>query len=223
MVVLMSATNRSDVRVADDFYSTPKWATLSIKRVLDDRPWADMVDPCAGDGAILDVFGDLGTGIEINRDRAMKCGTRCQIGDALAPERDWGEPDLIVTNPPFSLAMAFAERALDEVREGGTVALLLRLSWLASGERKTFHEAHPCDVYVMSRRPAFAASLKCKPKEGRSCGWHVMQALDAERVKACPDCGSHVSVTTSDSADYGWFVFGPGRGNRWFMLEEVGS
>lgn len=43
------------------------------------------------------------------------------------------EPDWIVTNPPFTLALPFLKRALEEARVG--VAFLLRLAWVESQER----------------------------------------------------------------------------------------
>ena len=45
----MSATNRSNVRVASDFYATPAWCTRAI---LPHLPVTSVLDPCAGDGAI---------------------------------------------------------------------------------------------------------------------------------------------------------------------------
>ena len=47
---------------------------------------------------------------------------------ALAPAADF-----VVTNPPFSLAVEFALRALEVAHRG--VALLVRTNWLAGGER----------------------------------------------------------------------------------------
>lgn len=52
----MSATGRSNVRRADDYYSTPEWCTVAIcEELLPEIEELNMgqgfaLDPCAGDG-----------------------------------------------------------------------------------------------------------------------------------------------------------------------------
>ncbi len=240
----MSATNRSDVREPDDHYATPAWCVKAILPHLfkGDGRDNDLLDPCAGTGAILDAVreyrdacgpddGIAGTtlrGIENNQARRDACltkGLSVELADALA--RPWGGPQFVVANPPYSSAMRFVERALGEIGKDGTVAFLLRLSWLESQARKNFHRKHPADLYVLSSRPEFVASVKCvaeKTPEGvlrlkKGCGWHDTFPIDEPRPTKCRDCRGRVSVTTTDSAAYAWFVFGPGRGNRWFLLD----
>ncbi|HSN20084.1 MAG TPA: class I SAM-dependent methyltransferase [Usitatibacter sp.] len=188
----MSATNvpKADgtltERHADDAYMTPRWCIGAILPHLGRAHRT--LDPCCGDGAILDAFGvGAAYGIEIDPGResmARAKGHEVVCADALAlPPTLWRRPDRIVTNPPFALALPFLERALAEVAEGGTVAFLLRLAWMAGRKRAAFHRAHPSDVYVLSKRPSFTANGK------------------------------------SDSAEYAWFCFGPGRGGRWSVLD----
>jgi hypothetical protein len=186
----VSATGRGADRRPDDFYSTPGWVTRAILPFL--PLTGDVLDPCAGDGAILREISkhtrarnlDIEPrGIELDGGRAAACEAEhaCKHEDALYT--GWGEPSLIITNPPYSLALAFVVRALKVITpQGGTVAMLLRLAWLASLERAKFHERYPADVYVLPRRPSFTGDGK------------------------------------SDSTDYGWFVWGPGRGGRWQIL-----
>jgi len=222
----LSATGRSDVRDPDDFYETPAWC---VHAILPHLPSGGRVlDPGCGTGAILRAImatpafahADL-HGIELDADRAEQarglfCGTRghqVETGDFFTGSVD--SANLVVANPPFSLAMEFVARSIAITKPyRGTVAMLLRLNWLASQERLAFHRANPSDVFILPRRPSFCASLRCKVK----CGWHVLQKLDAPRAKECPACGGAVVVTTSDSTEYAWFVFGPGRGNRWSLL-----
>lgn len=156
----MSVTGHNPVRRADDYYATPSWCTLSILRHLPDFKLA--LDPCAGDGAILRVLREtysarvLVEGIELDQERARVAGAR--HGDALAPSTAWPRADLVITNPPYKLAMEFVERALAEVTPGGTVAMLLRLGWLASQKRAAFLRRNTPCVYVLSRRPSFTGS-----------------------------------------------------------------
>lgn len=219
----MSATGRSlpaetgHVRHADDFYETPAWCTRAILKHL---PVGNALDPCCGRGAILDVCHETGRGtwgIELDAQRAdmsRVAGHMVETADALVAA--WSLGDVLVTNPPYALAMAFVEKSLE--RPNRHSAFLLRLNWLESQERAAFHRAHPSDVYVMSRRPSFCASISCNQRKG-GCGWHVTQPVDDARPLRCPDCSGKLTVTTSDSTAYAWFVWGPGRGNRWHILD----
>jgi hypothetical protein len=218
-----------------DFYETPAWATAAVVPYLPDLGRVSVLDPCAGRGAILDVLeaaGGVSCGIEWDPIRAalarssrpVACGDA--LGMAAGVWRDWAEaqarpgaPVLVVMNPPFARAGEFVGRALAEVGPAGTVAALLRLAFLESKERAPFHRARPADVLVLSERPSFVVSLRCA---GR-CGWSVQVAPDAARPTACGACGGALRTTTSDSAAYAWFVWGPGCGGQWAMLERGAS
>jgi len=94
-------------------------------------------------------------------------------GDALVLTDEYfpgGPPDLIISNPPFTRAREFAERAFDLVRPGGLVAFLLRLNWMAGQERAAWHRAAPSDVYVLPRRPSFRADGRSDATE---YGWFL--------------------------------------------------
>ena len=174
----MSSTARGAVRADRDFYVTPAWAVLAIAPHV--RLAGVVVDPCAGDGAILlalrehDPALDV-RGIEIDAARATLAGAVC--ADALA--YPW-QAGAVVMNPPFALAQAFVERACASTL--GDVAVLMRLGMLAGQKRTAFWRGHPADVFVLSRRPSFTGG-------------------------------------GTDSADYAWFLFGPGRGGRWARLD----
>jgi hypothetical protein len=193
----MSSTNRGAQREPDDFYETPAWATRAI---LPHLPWHSpsstvVLDPFAGRGAILDVVHRTQRanlyGIELDPGRAEACARLAEVmtGDAFAPQ-GWA-PALsfspitqwtIITNPPYSRAQEAVERGLVEIGAEGTMAMLLRLPWLASQKRAPLHRAHPADLFVLPRRPSFTGK-------------------------------------GTDSADYAWFVWGPGRGGRWSILD----
>jgi hypothetical protein len=164
----------------------------------------------------------------------------------------WSGFDLIMSNPPYGLAMEFILESLRLTeKRGGEVAMLLRLGWLASETRADFHRKHPSDVYILPKRPSYAISAVCDKK----CGWSQLYSLDPyargpilieEQVPAqaslfgefanacvataqavaieapatCPRCRAKVRTSSSDSADYGWYVWGEGRGNRWFLLDS---
>lgn len=176
------------VRHPDDWYATPAWATRAIMRALRvPQTFCDpdtMIDPCCGDGAILDVAAEMWPGarrmgVEIDRDRAAIAEGRGHVGpkhavvcgDALGP-LPWGSFfNIVITNPPYALAMEFVERSLREVAEGGLVVMLLRIAWLASQKRAPFLRANTPSIYVLPKRPSFTGK-------------------------------------GTDSADYAWFVWG---------------
>ena len=73
------------------------------------------------------------------------------------------EPDIIITNPPFSIAMDVVNKALRDVKQGGFVIMLLRLNFFGSKERFKFFKEHmPKYVFVHHKRMSFFE----KKKEG---------------------------------------------------------
>lgn len=146
-----------------DDYPTPGWA---IDVILPHLPLDGVVlEPACGAGAILAHLLDAGVpnalarGIEIDAGRAEEAralGVHVAAQDALDGDPgSWGSPHLIITNPPFRRALPFVERALREVAPGGVVAMLLRIGFIEGKDRRPFHQAHPADLYVLSRRPSF--------------------------------------------------------------------
>lgn len=246
----MSSTGRTEgLRHPDDFYQTPDFATKAILPHLAPPSRRIILDPCCGKGAILkavrEVYGVTPKqyrGLELDKPRAdfarknVSASILCR--DALQTKlwvADRTSPLTIVMNPPFSLSMEFVLRGLVEMTDpSDEMAVLLRLNWLASKERKEFHRKHPSDVYVLDRRPSFAVSMKCDPKKkgefvlgkgpnegnGKGCGWASLFEIGAPLPERCSQCSNiRLSKVTSDSNDCGWYVWGNGRGNRWHILD----
>lgn len=162
----MSSTGRAGVRREGDFYATPEHCTEAVLPFLPDVRIAQnaiIVDPGAGTGAITRPlcrrYGGHAAAIlavEINPALAAEIDSadRVVVADYLTAELP--PANLIVGNPPFSLAQEFVARSLLLAAPvGGTVAMLLRLSFIASKKRRDFHRSHPSDVYVLSSRPSF--------------------------------------------------------------------
>jgi predicted RNA methylase len=220
----MSSTHGGDALDPSNHFRTPDWATDAVIPYL---PLGGViVDAGCGEGAILHRMQLAARdasflGIELDTERAERCRVKRGGAGTAVMAGDWLDPachidaDLVVSNPPFSLAQPFIERALEfTARRHGTVAMLLRATWHVPQCRAPFAFLHPFDLGTLSRRPDFVASLKCKAK----CGWKIMQPIEAPRPKACPTCGKPVTVVTTDSADYAWHIWGPGRGHRFFPL-----
>jgi hypothetical protein len=64
-----------------------------------------------------------------------------------------GRQDIIITNPPYSLALPFLQKSLSEA---DTVVYLLRLNFLGSAARKPFWDAYPpTHLFTITPRPRF--------------------------------------------------------------------
>ena len=206
----MSATSRGIHRSPDDFYSTPAWCTERLLRRLPEP--RTVLEPCAGTGAIVDVVratwpNAIVGAIELDPFRALESNAFCSDYLAVAP----GPYDLIITNPPYDRAQEFVERALTHA---GTVAMLLRLGFLASQKRRAFWIDHPADMYVLPERPSFLTACACR--DGHR--WWLPAGSPTPKRCIEPECSRRVKVTRTDSADYAWFVWGAGRGLRWAHL-----
>lgn len=212
----MSSTNRGAVRQPDDLYITPAWAVKAIGPRLT-KSGSIILDPAVGTGVLLAVEDDFD---HITLTRGMDVVDRgwpnTTVRDALSPE-PWPEADLIICNPPYSLAFQFLKRALREVSERGEVAFLLRLAWMAGLERARFHLEHPSDVYVLSKRPSFTTHLKWTDVR---CNM-FLPAKPGKKPKQCDREFGHddeCMAIGTDSCEYAWFVWGYGRGWHWQVL-----
>jgi hypothetical protein len=201
--------------VQDDFYATPAWATEAILPYLVTP--TSVLEPAAGNGAIVKAArkywpkADF-VAVELDPVRAAECERHCFTAQCDFLSHYGTRPfDLAISNPPYSLAQAFIERCLSCAHQ---VAMLLRVGFVAGLQREPFWERYPADFYVLPRRPQFAASLKCK-----SCDWHVTLPIDEPRPPCCPVCGGARTVSTSDSSDYAWFVWGTNVTGKWRRLE----
>jgi hypothetical protein len=93
------------------------------------------------------------------------------LGDFL----DWPggfdfAPEVVIGNPPYSLAEAFVRRSRS-LWPGAQVMFLLRLGFLASAERASLwaDAGHP-DVYVLPDRPSFTGDGRT---DGADYAWYV--------------------------------------------------
>ncbi len=123
-----------------DYYPTPPWCYENLN--IDWELFSSIMEPCRGDGRILEFF------------RAM--GKECKWAEILEG-KDFFEytdhHDLVFTNPPFSLALEFVTHALTL---SPTVIMLLRLNFLGSITRHNWWKDNsPIALHVLSKRPSF--------------------------------------------------------------------
>lgn len=158
----MSSTNRGYDRHISDYYVTPVseikkfWREFKAhndisdtKCVLDPSSGGDSKHPMSYPEVLKDETFDLIT-MDIREDSLSVLK-----GDYLKTEFD--KPfDMIITNPPFSCAMQFLQKALNEVKDGGYVIMLLRLNFLGSKTRNEWLKNNmPYEIYVHGKRMSF--------------------------------------------------------------------
>lgn len=168
----MSATGRGAERVENDFYETPAWLTRAIlpeiKQLHGDRPL--FLEPACGQGAIVRELAAFFPQSGI-------CANDLTMGvDFLKIEPRGPKPfDVIITNPPYSLAQEFIEQALKWRRsELSLVVMLLRLNFLGSQKRAAWLRQHTPSVYVSPRRPSFTG----KGTDATEYAWFIWGPQD---------------------------------------------
>jgi hypothetical protein len=152
----VSATGRSDVRRADDFYETPAWC---VRRLLETGclPVGRWLEPAVGGGAIVraaNAYDGLSSALrwdclDLRANRYGDVGDFLVLAESMRRLPRW---DVAITNPPYSLAAEFAKSMLALADH---VAILTRLNFLAGGARRSFFATCMPDVYVLPNRPSF--------------------------------------------------------------------
>ncbi len=235
----MSATGRGAERQPMDFYRTPGWAVRAALPILGEPK--TVLDLGCGDGAIgVELRVALGTlptvvGVELEAGRAAKAQRLRTADGVLAYDevhlqdvagwqgKPWrgGRSDLVIANPPYTLATAFADVAHLAVRPGGRIAFLLAIDWASSRERKIWHREHPSDIHVLERRPSFGKFKRpCKACSGTGQRSSPIPGDPPGDSARCDKCrGKKTLVSGTDSKQYAWFVWGLGLGGRWSILD----
>lgn len=144
-----------NVRLNDtDYYPTPPWCYENLD--IDWKQFSDAHEPCRGDGRIQQFL--LSSGVPT---------THSEITEGLDFMNWNGNVDLILTNPPFSLAQEFIDHAIPRAN---TVIMLLRINFLGSIARHEWWKNNqPTALYVLSKRPSFSG----KGTDATDYAWFV--------------------------------------------------
>jgi len=149
----MSATNRGAVRNKNDFYPTPQEPIEKILNEIDFSDVSHFFEPCRGGGAIFNH-------IKVDKSYA-------ELSEGIDYLTTDFNTDLIITNPPFSIALEFLEKSLKEAK---TVVYLLRLNFMGSQKRKSFWQNNPpSHLFTLSKRPSFTG----KGTDSTEYAWFV--------------------------------------------------
>jgi hypothetical protein len=146
--VRLQSSHSHEDRALDAYFSPPEaaFSLLDIEAAyLPTCIW----EPAAGDGALVRPFEALGHTV-IASDIADYGLAGCATGVDYLTAAPQPAAEGIVTNPPFKLAVQFAEKAL---KEAPYLALLLRTNFLEGAARLPFFRKHqPARIWISSRR-----------------------------------------------------------------------
>ena len=190
----MSSTGRGYDRHKSDYYVTPKEPIetflnkfISVEEIYNtnDLLW---LDPCVGGDSVCDMsypsaivpkFVDSMTTIDIRKDSLAEYKVnylRAKFSHKF---------DIIITNPPFNIALDVIKKSLADIESFGYVIMLLRLNFFGSQERYPFFQNNmPKSCYIHHKRISFIPP-------------HVNQQRKKDGLKPM----------SSDSIEYAHFVW----------------
>jgi hypothetical protein len=179
-----------------DFFPTPPWATRALCEHLD--RWGGIADatvwePACGAGDMLRPLGEwfhsaFGSDVHGYGDhQAEVCDFLFPGPSAMESRFAHGQPDWIITNPPFRLAEEFALRAFEQARAG--VALLVRTAFLEGGGRfERLFKPHRPDwiLQFCERVPMFRGRLDPAGSTATAYCWVIWTGGIRRNIPAIP-------------------------------------
>lgn len=176
----MSAANRGSKRKESDYYATPRNAINSLlEKYHIAEPQEKILEPSAGNGIIIEALRDFGYtndiyAIEIRgeeRETLLRHTKHVSIQNYLDVDTKQ-KFNVIIGNPPFSLAQEFIDKSLELLSPGGRLIFLLRTNFLESKKRfQWWQDKFPTRLYVLSSRPSFTG----KGTDATSYSWFVWE------------------------------------------------
>jgi len=144
---LGASNHTKEDRENNDFYATdPKAAELLLKlETFDHNIW----EPSCGEGHLSKVFESHGHCV-YSTDLVYRGYGQATFDFLKLNITHEGD---IITNPPYSLAQEFVEKALSVIPIGNKVAMFLKLQFMEGKKRsKLFKKYPPKTIYVSSSR-----------------------------------------------------------------------
>ena len=140
---------RMDPRQAADLYET---SSEAVEILLRDVPLhGPVLEPSAGRGAIVSELRRAGLEVRSRARDRDRC--RLPVTTSMSGCRS------VVMNPPFRDAEAYVRHALSLLPRGGTLAVLLRMTWIAAKARRARVDWCAISVTTTRRRHRRASSL----------------------------------------------------------------
>lgn len=154
------------------------------------KPEDRILEPSAGTGNVVKALRNRGyenriDSVEINPSRKEvleECSDSVVIADFLElPVKQTYE--VVLGNPPYSLAQEFVDKSLEFLVPGGHLIFLLRTCFLESQKRyRWWQERLPSGLYTLSKRPSFTGY----GTDANSYSWFVWtkgEKVDSQTIK----------------------------------------
>lgn len=172
--ILGSSNHALESRETFDYYATdPK----AVEMLLELEQFAPVIwEPACGEGHISKVLQAHGYEV-ISTDLVYRGFGDPEPLDFLKETLDGFEGD-VITNPPYSVGFEFVQRALESVRPGGKVAMLLKVQFLEGQKRGVFFkDTPPRTVYISSSRISCAKNgdFERFPNSAIAYAWYVWE------------------------------------------------
>ena len=171
---LGSSNHVPEEREAFDYYATdPK----AVEMLLELEQFSPVIwEPACGEGHISKVLQAHGYEV-ISTDLVYRGFGDPEPLDFLKETLEGFEGD-IITNPPYSAGLEFVQRALESVRPGGKVAMLLKVQFLEGQKRGAFFkDTPPRTVYISRSRLSCAKNgdFERFPDSAIAYAWYVWE------------------------------------------------
>ena len=160
----LAGGNPKNKRVENDFYATnPKAVEMLLEKYT--FKGKRLLEPCVGEGHIIQgldnyLHNNL-NGISVNDILDITTLDICDRGCPNTIVTDFltwdtnDKYDIIISNPPFSLAEEFCRKGLSLLDINGQMAMFLKIQFLEGVKRKEFFEKYPPKyIYVFRNRMA---------------------------------------------------------------------
>ena len=180
----MSATNRGTKRKESDFYATPLESVYSLLDNYNNiSPNDRILEPSAGNGNIIKALRNRGyknfiTAIELREEERKNLHESGADQVAILDFIKYGQCvnyedyDVIIGNPPYSLAPEFIDKSLELLKPGGRLIFLLRTNFLESDKRfEWWQDKLPNGLYTLHKRPSFTG----KGTDATSYSWFIWE------------------------------------------------
>lgn len=147
----LGASNHTDKeRQNEDYYATDPIAAELLLQIEDLDKNIPIWECSAGENHLANVFKE--NGYTVRTSDIIKRTETTEVLDFLSDEvTDWNGN--IITNPPYSLASKFVEKAMSIIHNGNKCIMFLKLQFMEGKTRKKLFEKYPPKtIWVSSSR-----------------------------------------------------------------------
>lgn len=150
----LAGKSQSRDRVENDFYATDPRA---LDMLFDAEPFnaGEYLEPSAGQGHLSNRIIELVPNARVtNLDIVDRGLDGVIVADFLEYETE-KKYDYVITNPPYSLGKEFVDKGLELLKDGGKMAMFLKIQFLEGEKRREMYIQNPPKyIYVFTKRMA---------------------------------------------------------------------